>query len=920
MAIIYSYPDNENLLLTDMLIGTSTIIVHGRKKNITKNFTLESLGMFISENFPAANIAWGDITGNLSNQTDLQNALNAKQANITLTTTGTSGLATFIGSTLNIPDYGSGYVTPTLQSVTEEGNTTTEAITIYAVDYESVLSAEFLTVSDLNTNSFASLGRSGELQLSSDGVNSSALKNSNVAASGVVLQFPNKIAGEYTVATSDDLPTATSDLTNDGSDGINPFITAADIPASLLVALPFTTDHLTATNNAYVIGDVVWYLGNVYRCIANNDSILPTSTTYWTNLGAGNPLVEQPSDWNSTSGNNQILNKPTIPTGTVTSVGLTMPSAFSVANSPITSSGTLAVTGAGVASQYIRGDGSLANFPTSTGGGASLSFYLNGSVSQGTIGGVAFKEMDRTPILGAGTDFTINANGYIQSFITDANVPNLLEIPAGNWNFETYFSASSGGGSPSFYVELYKWNGTTLSLIASNSATPEGITNGTAIDLYVSALAVPQTTLLATDRLAVRIYVTHSGRTIKLHTENSHLCQVITTFSTGLTALNGLTTQVQSFATGTSGTDFAISSATSTHTFNLPTASAANRGALSSTDWNTFNGKFTLPALTSGSVLFSDGTTIAQKNAQLFWDNTNNRLGIGTATPTTTFQVLGTSTTQNIAAQTHATYDIGLVATRFRDGWFSRNLNCGTIWSNNLAIATTNLTLYNAAVSVIGTLFGSGNLLLSTGTQTDAGFKLDVNGTARVSGNAQFGTGFYWDNTNNRLGIGTATPSIKLQVETSVNGSDGIWIRNTNTGTLAFGSIDCVSNVGSINLRAHSSTHSVWANTSMINSASAFSGGMVLFQGGANPIAFWTNSSERLRIHGTTGNILINTTTDVASSKLTIASTTQGFLPPRMTTTQKNAIATPAAGLVVYDTTLNKLCLYTTTWETITSL
>lgn len=282
---------------------------------------------------------------------------------------------------------------------------------------------------------------------------------------------------------------------------------------------------------------------------------------------------------------------PTLPTGTVTSVALTMPSAFSVANSPVTSSGTLAVTGAGTVSQYVRGDGSLANFPSSTGGGASLAFYLNGSVGQGTFGGVGFKEMDRVPILGAGTDFTINANGYIQSFITDANVPNQLEIPAGNWNFETYFSASSGGGSPSFYVELYKWNGTTLSLIASNSATPEGITNGTAIDAYFSALAVPQTTLAATDRLAIRIYVTHSGKTITLHTENSHLCQVITTFSTGLTALNGLTAQVQNFATGTSGTDFGISSATSTHTFNLPTASAANRGALSSADWATFNAK-----------------------------------------------------------------------------------------------------------------------------------------------------------------------------------------------------------------------------------------------------------------------------------------------------------------------------------------
>ena len=101
-------------------------------------------------------------------------------------------------------------------------------------------------------------------------------------------------------------------------------------PTNPLLALPFTTDHITATNNQYLIDDVVWYSGNVYRCIANNDSILPTNALYWVNLGLGFPLVQQPVDWNSTSGNNQILNKPTIPTGTVTGV---------TATSPITSSG-----------------------------------------------------------------------------------------------------------------------------------------------------------------------------------------------------------------------------------------------------------------------------------------------------------------------------------------------------------------------------------------------------------------------------------------------------------------------------------------------------------------------------------------------------------------------------------------------------
>jgi len=48
----------------------------------------------------------------------------------------------------------------------------------------------------------------------------------------------------------------------------------------------------------------------------------------------------------------------------LTSVGLTMPAAFTVSNSPLTSNGTLAVTAAGTGAQYIKGDGTLATFPT----------------------------------------------------------------------------------------------------------------------------------------------------------------------------------------------------------------------------------------------------------------------------------------------------------------------------------------------------------------------------------------------------------------------------------------------------------------------------------------------------------------------------------------------------------------------------
>ena len=53
--------------------------------------------------------------------------------------------------------------------------------------------------------------------------------------------------------------------------------------------------------------------------------------------------------------------------GTVTSVGLTMPSAFSVSGSPVTNSGTLAVSALGTTSQYINGAGGLTTFPSLTG-------------------------------------------------------------------------------------------------------------------------------------------------------------------------------------------------------------------------------------------------------------------------------------------------------------------------------------------------------------------------------------------------------------------------------------------------------------------------------------------------------------------------------------------------------------------------
>ena len=76
----------------------------------------------------------------------------------------------------------------------------------------------------------------------------------------------------------------------------------------------------------------------------------------------------------------------------------------------------------------------------------------------------------------------------------------------------------------------------------------------------------------------------------------------------GILSLNGLTTPIQSFQTGTSGTDFSISSAGSVHTFDIPNASAVNRGLLTPTDWSTFNNKFNQPTGTTLEYIRGDGS------------------------------------------------------------------------------------------------------------------------------------------------------------------------------------------------------------------------------------------------------------------------------------------------------------------------
>jgi hypothetical protein len=73
---------------------------------------------------------------------------------------------------------------------------------------------------------------------------------------------------------------------------------------------------------------------------------------------------------------------------------------------------------------------------------------------------------------------------------------------------------------------------------------------------------------------------------------------------------------------------------------------------------------------------------------------------------------------------------------------------------------------------------------------------------------------------------------------------------------------------------------------------------------------YWNGSNwvvNNSNIHNNGSGVGIGTTSPNASAKVEIASTTQGFLPPRMTTAQRDAISSPALGLTIYNTNTNCL-------------
>ena len=237
--------------------------------------------------------------------------------------------------------------------------------------------------------------------------------------------------------------------------------------------------------------------------------------------------------------------------------------------------------------------------------------------------------------------FSLSGQTLSASLSSDAQPAKTVTLPVVNVTAGTGISVSSATGNytvtnsaPDQTVSISNGGGITPSGTYPNftlTATDQSATNEIQrLDTFSLSGQTLRASLLndgvAASSVTLPIIDVVAGTNVTVTKSNG----VATVSATGggggggITSLNGLTASTQTFATGTTGTDFNISSATSTHTFNLPTASATNRGALSSSDWSAFNAKIGGTGVANKVAFFTDAGTLSN-NSNFHWDNSNSR-------------------------------------------------------------------------------------------------------------------------------------------------------------------------------------------------------------------------------------------------------------------------------------------------------
>ncbi|MBI2065968.1 hypothetical protein HYT60_00465 [Candidatus Woesebacteria bacterium] len=237
-------------------------------------------------------------------------------------------------------------------------------------------------------------------------------------------------------------------------------------------------------------------------------------------------------------------------------------------------------------------------------------------------------------------------------------------------------------------------------------------------------------------------------------------------------SLNGQTGQTQTFQ---NDTNVIINSLNNIHSLGWFGQLPISRGGTGASSF------------TAGSILFSNGASISQDNSNLFWDDVNNRLAIGTTSRNSTLHVIGDAH----VAPTGGGADVILAE------WSSNNTNLDMDWAG-LNLWNTDTTDNNYASIWFNTKPAPGvpgsDVIWGAAVQAIFTDHVVSNGKTDLAFKVSNPSGFFEAiriRSDTNVGIGTPNPNAKLDVAGTIRGNSTMFLgSSTSPGCIVMGDSD----------------------------------------------------------------------------------------------------------------------------------
>ena len=890
----------------------------------------------------------------------------------TLTTTGTSGPATLVGSTLNIPNYTtdlSGYVPYT-------GATQSVDLGTYSLSSNNL-------ISNGGVNSGALLlkqtGSSSNIYLGYTTITPSSaylLRFGFSTSSGVwksfrlnVFSLTDNTERTYTMPNADGVLALTSDLaayvtlaTDQTITGFKTILRGGDV-----LNFKIGTDTLYGLKVAYnqnelvPSGEATWSFVNTFNrngtgyettpisffrgVLVTGQRLLSASVNtnlldYYGNNPSGrypiyayNTGVQQFASSIIVGETAGVVNPATgaiadLPAGVVANFKGRVIGSNAVNSNEFATLGQVTSTSRAAISLTTTGTSGPATYSSVT-GVLNIPEYQGGVTSFNTrTGAVTLTSSDVTTALGYTpvTDArTLTINGV--TYDLTANRTWTVGVNPSAREIQTYVATS---GQTTFTVT----GGYTVGLVdvfingVRLTSSDYTATNGTTVVLTVGTMVGNIVDIIKyTSGLVNSISGTGTTNELAYFTASTTIASLSTATYPSLTELSyvkGVTSSIQTqlnakqaagtYVTSVTASSPLFSSGSTTPNITIQQASGSQSGFLSSTDWTTFNSKqnaLTNPVTgtgVSGQVAYFTGTTAISSESNLFWDATNDRLGIGINVPARKLDIRVTpvSTADDGIYINDGVGDFLLVRTGSAYTYRGVPASASMVYSNTtLAFLSDNpsgrISFHNNSGEYAR--FTSVGRFLLGDVSTDNGARLQVSGTATVSSSVTAlngilsGTGSAFadglrinrnSNTNqytviNHLGGATNIVSVdqsgnniaEIYFGRSINGStisNSMMIDksgNVGIGTVSPSSFNSAANdlvVGTISGNNGITIAAATNGFSSIYFADGTTGneafrGYLEYGHSADYLGIGTAASERMRITSG-GNVLIGTTTD----------------------------------------------------------